>query len=204
MWCRRCVMFTLNQPSHFQMMQERRHQVNTPRFFEQTLPSLCGILAPTLPAWHVHSHAFTRALKFGGNYTLLFVCSEEVFKFNFTLKAGKCGMIVWPHSRKLSQSYQLLMNGSNGTIPFSIPYPRLKGLCCCVCGSPCSKEAFAFTLTHTKRGECGMIVGPHWTKLPQSWDTGMPSLINSAYLPVLKNHLLRHQRVFQAVSGRIR
>ena len=46
--------------------------------------------------------------------------------------------------------------------------------CVCVCTICIDVKPvlFLFSLLLVFIGECGMIVGPHSTKLPQSWDTG--------------------------------
>ena len=50
-------------------------------------------------------------------------------------------------------------------------------LCVCVCVHVCvcvcaCTLLITCSLNIDLAGECGMIVGPHSTKLPQSWDTG--------------------------------
>ena len=46
-------------------------------------------------------------------------------------------------------------------------------LCVCVTHlNRCKTSAYRVLLFIISAGECGMIVGPHSTKLPQSWDTG--------------------------------
>ena len=49
-------------------------------------------------------------------------------------------------------------------------------------------------------GECGMIVGPHSTKLPQSWDTGsdQPSVPGIRQPAKLRNRKLSN---FDIASG---
>ena len=44
-------------------------------------------------------------------------------------------------------------------------------VCGCVCMCVCTL-LITCSLNIDLAGECGMIVGPHSTKLPQSWDTG--------------------------------
>ena len=44
-------------------------------------------------------------------------------------------------------------------------------VCVCVCVSPPGSKGFPTFTTFPQAGECGVIVGPHSTKLPQSRDT---------------------------------
>ena len=54
-------------------------------------------------------------------------------------------------------------------------------MCVCVC-TPLIAKSFGL---RSSAGECGMTVGPHSTKLPQSWDTesdqlGVPASVSAS------------------------